>query len=68
MQPIQLYNHLLIRCMTLYHWILGVGLPVMIAVNVAAWPGSTLRSSAGTWTKGGAEKTISLLVGQANSY
>lgn len=37
---------------------LGVGLPVMMAVNVAGWPGSTHRSSVGTWMKGGAEQEI----------
>lgn len=41
---------------TLYHWILGAGRPVMMAVNVAGWPGFTYRSSAGTWMEGGAAK------------
>lgn len=39
---------------TLYHCIFGIGLPVIIAVNVAGWPGSTHRSSAATWMEGGA--------------
>lgn len=30
----------------------------MIAVNVADWPGSTQRSSVGTWMDGGANKEI----------
>lgn len=43
---------------TLYHCILGVGLPVMMAVKAADWPGSTQRSSVGTWMDGGAEQQI----------
>lgn len=42
---------------TLYHWISGVGLPVMMMVKVADWPDSTHRSSAGTWMEGGAKET-----------
>lgn len=30
----------------------------MMAVNVAGWPGSTHRSSVGTWMEGGAEQEI----------
>lgn len=46
---------------TLYHCILGVGLPVMMAVNVAGWPGSTHRSSVGTWMEGGAKQEMKAL-------
>lgn len=46
---------------TLYHCILGIGLPVMMAVNVAGWPGSTHRSSVGTWMEGGAEQEMRAL-------
>lgn len=35
----------------------------MMAVNVAGWPGSTLRSSEDTWTEGGAEQEIRSLSG-----
>lgn len=47
--------------LTLYHSIFGAGLPVMMAVNVAGWPGSTHRSSWGTWMVGGAEYDIRLV-------
>lgn len=44
--------------LTLYHSIFGAGLPVMMAVKVAGWPGCTHRSSWDTWTVGGAEEDI----------
>lgn len=56
-QPLK-WKPLIHNTPTLYHCILGVGLPVMMAVNVAAWPGSTYRSSVGTWIEGGAEPAI----------
>lgn len=40
--------------LTLYHSVFGAGLPVMMAVNVAGWPGCTHRSLWGTWMVGGA--------------
>lgn len=41
--------------LTLYHSAFGAGLPVMMAVKVAGWPGCTHRSWWGTWMVGGAE-------------
>lgn len=56
---------------TLYHCIRGVGLPVMIVVNVASLPGSTQSSSVGTWMIGGAEcenRSISVLAWSKSHY
>lgn len=41
---------------TLNHWMSGVGWPVIIAENVTAWPGRTVRFSMATCTAGGSMK------------
>lgn len=48
--------------LTLYHSVFGAGLPVMMAVNVAGWPGLTHRSLWGTWMVGGAEEDIRYVI------